>query len=219
MALKYWGEPSIYFIMGTGNVNERNPLTVLEEALSAGISFFQLREKGAGALSGHALKKFAQDCQRLCKVYGVPFIINDNVALAREIDADGIHIGQEDEDAAAVRKQIGPGKILGVSVHSVEEAGAAIVAGADYVGMGPVFPTSSKSDAKSPAGAAGILSVKSIYPQLPIVGIGGITPENAGHVWSAGAEGVAVISAIAQAEDVALQVGLFKNSYKKGGVR
>ncbi|WP_255473284.1 thiamine phosphate synthase [Planomicrobium sp. CPCC 101110] len=217
--MKYWGEPSVYFIMGTGNVGERDPLTVLEEALSAGISFFQLREKGMGALGGSALKKFAQDCQRLCRIHDVPFIINDNVALACEIDADGVHIGQEDEDAAAVRKQIGPGKILGVSVHSVEEASAAVVAGADYVGMGPVFPTCSKSDAKSPAGVAGILSVKSIYPQLPIVGIGGITPDNAGHVWAAGAEGVAVISAIAQAEDVALQVGLFKKSYKKGAVR
>jgi thiamine-phosphate pyrophosphorylase len=199
--------------MGTENAGNRQPLAVLEEALSGGISHFQLREKGPSALTGHALKGFAQECQRLCRLYGVPFIINDNVALAQEIDADGVHIGQEDEEAAAVRQQIGSGKILGVSVHSVQEAAAAISAGADYVGIGPVFPTYSKSDAKRPAGVAGILSVKALYPELPVIGIGGITPENAERVWAAGAEGVAVISAIAQAEDVALQVKRFKKSY------
>lgn len=205
--------------MGTENAGARDSLKVLEEALTGGISCFQLREKGAFALTGLELKKFALDCQKLCRMYEVPFIINDNVELALEIGADGVHIGQEDEEAIAVRKQIGPEKILGVSVHSVQEAAAAIAAGADYVGMGPVFPTQSKRDAKRPAGVNGILSVKAVYPDFPIVAIGGITPENAELVWASGAEGVAVISAIAQAEDVALQVGLFRNSYKKEALK
>lgn len=200
--------------MGTENTGDRHPLIVLEKALSGGISHFQLREKGHFALTGQELERFARDCQHLCRAYEVPFIINDNVELACEIDADGVHIGQEDENAYAVRRKIGKEKILGVSVHSVQEAAEAVSAGADYVGMGPVFPTSSKRDAKSPAGVAGILSVKSLYPQLPVIAIGGITPENAKLVWSAGAEGVAVISAIAGAENAALQVEHFQTSFK-----
>ncbi|PSL36400.1 thiamine-phosphate diphosphorylase [Planomicrobium soli] len=219
MALKFINKPSIYFIMGTENTGTRHPLTVLKEALEGGISHFQLREKGQFALTGDELKQFAKDCQQLCRAYGVPFIINDDVELAEEINADGIHIGQEDEEAAAVRKRLGPDKILGVSVHSVQEAAEAVGAGADYVGMGPVFPTYTKSDAKKPAGLVGILSVKSTYPNLPVIGIGGITPENAENVWAAGAEGVAVISSIAQAEDVAHQVKLFSHSYKKGALK
>ncbi|WKA54362.1 thiamine phosphate synthase [Planococcus shixiaomingii] len=213
--MKFTDKPLIYFIMGSENTGNRHPLTVLEEALSGGISYFQLREKGDFALTGHELEKFAGECQRLCGVYGVPFIVNDNVELACKIGADGIHIGQEDEDASAVRRKMGNEKILGISVHSVKEAAEAVLAGADYVGMGPVFSTSSKRDAKSPAGVAGILSVKDAYPHLPVIAIGGITPDNAKLVWSAGVEGVAVISAIAGAEDAALQVERLQNSFRR----
>lgn len=212
--LKFITKPSIYFIMGTENAGKRNPITVLEEALSSGISHFQLREKGPSALTGCELEKFARNCQQLCRVNKVPFIINDDVALACKIDADGVHIGQDDEETSVVRRKIGREKILGVSVHSVQEAALAVSAGADYVGMGPVFPTRSKKNAKSPAGVTGILSVKSLYPKLPVIGIGGITPDNAELVWAAGAEGVAVISAITDAEDVAFQVDRFKKSYQ-----
>lgn len=213
---KLFSRPAIYFIMGSQNAAGMDPLEVLESALAGGISCFQLREKGAGSLTGELLLDFAAECQRLCRAYKVPFIVNDDVELARILDADGIHIGQEDMEANAARRLVGPGKILGISVHSVEEAGKAVLSGADYVGMGPIFGTQSKVDAKSPAGTSGIVAVKSRYPGLLVIGIGGITPDNAGQVWFAGADGVAVISAIAQAENIPLQISRFNESIKAG---
>lgn len=199
--------------MGTENAGNRDPLGILEEALAGGISHFQLREKGPGALTGKALADFAWKCKKLCSGYDVPFIVNDDVELAHEIGADGVHVGQEDAAAGAVRQLIGEEKILGVSVHSLQEAQLAVESGADYVGMGPVFGTRSKNDAKSPSGVTGILAVKSYYPNLPVIGIGGITPENAKLVWTTGAQGIAVISAIAHAENIAQQVKRLKASY------
>lgn len=184
-----------------GTENTKNPLAVLEEVLQAGISCFQLREKGPSALIGDEKRAFAESCQQLCQQYGVPFIVNDDVELAIEMDADGVHIGQDDENAADVRKRIGAGKLLGVSVHSVEEAIVAKEAGANYVGMGPVYPTLSKSDAKPVAGTDKLQEVATLFPDLPIVGIGGITPDNAAPVIRAGAAGVAAISVIASADD------------------
>ncbi|HSI66335.1 MAG TPA: thiamine phosphate synthase [Planococcus sp. (in: firmicutes)] len=216
--MRFFEQPSIYFIMGTENTGGRDPLAVLEQALDGGIHIFQLREKGSSALRGEELKSFAWNCKNLCGRYGVPFLINDDIELACEIEADGIHIGQEDAEASSVRKRVGQNRILGVSVHSVEEARMAVHSGADYLGMGPVFGTRSKADAKEPAGVIGIQSVRARYPDLPIIGIGGITPENAGKVWSAGANGVAVISAIAQSDDVVRQVERFQASLRAGGM-
>lgn len=150
--MKLFDQPAIYFIMGTENTAGREPLDVLEQALEGGIDLFQLREKGPAALQGKELMNFAWDCKTLCNQYGVPFLINDDVELACEIEADGIHIGQEDAEASIVRKRVGKNRIVGVSVHSVEEARLAVHSGADYLGMGPVFGTRSKSDAKAPAG-------------------------------------------------------------------
>lgn len=207
-------KPAIYFIMGTINSKEKEPLFLLKEVLTAGISHFQLREKGPAALRGEALKKFALECQALCAVYEVPFIVNDDVDLALAVGADGVHIGQEDMDCSAVRALIGLQKILGVSVHSAEEAKQAIAGGADYLGMGPVFGTRSKSDAKAPSGVNKIKDVIHQYPNVPVIGIGGITSENASEVWRAGASGIAVISAISEAEDVHAQVKCLKSSYR-----
>lgn len=216
---KCFNNPAVYFIMGTDNARERQPLEVLKEALRGGIDYFQLREKGPTALTGSALIEFAVACQQLCREYGVPFIVNDDVELAWEISADGVHVGQEDQSALHVRRIIGPDKILGVSVHSLEEAAIAVENGADYVGMGPVFGTLTKPDAKKPAGVAGIELVKSKFPELPVVGIGGITPLNAELVWSAGADGIAVISAIAHAENSASQIALLRPAPKAGAVK
>lgn len=203
--------------MGTQNAAGKDPLTVLEEALKGGISHFQLREKGVGALSGEDLLEFAKSCQSLCKKYNVPFLVNDDVELALAVGADGIHIGQEDMDFGQARALIGKEKLLGVSVHSLEEAEIAIEAGADYLGMGPVYGTRSKEDAKQPAGTVVIREVSAQFPDMPIFGIGGITPQNAAAVWAAGAAGAAVISALADADDIGLQIAEFQNSYK--GVR
>lgn len=217
--LNLFNKPSVYFIMGTANAQGRDPLAILEEALIGGISHFQLREKGVDALSGDELKAFAFKCQTLCHKYHVPFIVNDDVDLAVELGVDGVHIGQEDLDCASVRFRIGTGKIIGVSVHSVLEAEHAAEAGADYIGMGPVYGTRSKDDAKPPAGVTEIVAVKKMFPKLPIVGIGGITPENAGLVWQAGADSVAVISSLVEADDIKRQIERFKKSHRKDAVR
>lgn len=204
--------PAIYFLMGTCNAGTKEPLALLEQALEGGITHFQLREKGPTALTGNALEDFAASCKSLCAAYHVPFIVNDDVELACTLEADGVHIGQEDLDCQSVRKRIGHSMALGVSVHSMKEANEALICGATYLGMGPVYGTRSKSDAKPPAGVTGIRQVKAQYPNVPVIGIGGIEPENAGQVWQAGASGIAIISSIAEAHDVAEQIERFHQS-------
>ncbi|MBK3494668.1 thiamine phosphate synthase [Viridibacillus sp. YIM B01967] len=191
----------LYFIMGSQNTGQRDPLVVLEEALRGGITIFQLREKGADSLTGQDKIQFAKACQALCKKYHVPFIINDDVDLAIALDADGVHVGQEDASANVIRGKIGPKKILGVSTHSLVEVTAAIEDGADYVGIGPIYATTSKSDAKPPAGTALIVQTTTVYPDLPLVGIGGITIDNCQTVIRSGADGISLISAIAAHEE------------------
>lgn len=187
----------VYFIMGSVNC-KKPPLEVLTEAIDGGITLFQFREKGSGALVGEQKYEFAKQLQAICQKRGIPFIVNDDIELALAIDADGVHIGQDDEDARIVREKIGD-KILGVSAHNLEEAQAAVAAGADYIGVGPIYPTKSKADAKQAQGPGIIRLLRNNGIAIPIVGIGGITAENAGEVMSAGADGVSVISAIASA--------------------
>lgn len=190
---------STYFIMGSNNVT-RPPLEVLEEALIGGITLFQLREKGENALTGEALVEFAKQCQSLCRKYKVPFIVNDDFELAVQLDADGVHVGQSDLNATVIRPQF-KGKILGVSVHNLEEMQNAIQAGVDYVGIGPVYATSSKSDATAPTGTSMIKLASEHFPSMPIVAIGGLQPEHTAEVIQAGAAGLSIISAIASAKD------------------
>lgn len=189
----------VYFIMGSNNSNVA-PEYVLEEALKGGITVFQFREKGNGALEGKAKFQLAKRMQALCKQYNVPFIVNDDIELAIALDADGVHIGQEDESAIKVREWIG-NKLLGVSAHSIEEIKAAIEVGADYIGVGPIYATSTKKDAKAVQGTKLIEKVKDQNLTIPIVGIGGITIDNAFPVIKAGADGVAIISEISMAEN------------------
>ena len=184
-----------------GSVNARDPLSVLEGALRGGITCFQFREKGPHALQGDEKLAFAKSCQQLCHTFNVPFIVNDDVALAKRIDADGVHVGQDDLSAISVREQIGADKIIGVSVHSIEEATQAMADRADYVGMGPIYETHSKDDAQPVSGTVQLEKVRKLFPNLPIVGIGGITSENLKDVFAHGADGISLISAIASADD------------------
>ncbi|MEH7305474.1 thiamine phosphate synthase [Neobacillus drentensis] len=189
----------VYFIMGSTNCL-KEPAEVLDEAISGGITLFQFREKGEGALTGSEKYALAKELQTICRKHQVPFIVNDDIELAVEIEADGVHIGQDDETVKAVREKIGITKILGVSVHSTEEAMAAVRDGADYFGIGPVFPTKTKADAKPSRGTTLIEKLRKDGCETPIVGIGGITIENARSVMNAGADGVSVITAISQAD-------------------
>lgn len=194
----------MYLVMGSVNCLAE-PDQVLTEALAGGVTMFQFREKGEGALCGEQMMALASKLQEHCRQAGVPFIVNDDVELALVLDADGVHIGQDDESADSVRERIG-NRILGVSAHTVEEARLAILHGADYLGVGPIYPTTSKDDAKEVQGPAIVRKMRDAGIELPIVGIGGITGARTEEVIHAGADGVAVISAITQAERVRVAV-------------
>lgn len=191
----------LYFIMGSNNCKQ-NPVEVLSEAIAGGITLFQFREKGPGALMGQAKFELAKRLQKLCRQHHIPFIVNDDISLAIAIDADGVHIGQDDEPAGSIRARLGPNAIIGVSAHTLVEAQQAIRDGANYLGIGPVFPTQSKDDAKEVQGTILIKELRAKGSHIPLVGIGGITIDNATSVIQAGADGVSVISAIAGADSV-----------------
>lgn len=202
----------LYLVVGSVNCkNGLEPISVVESALSGGVTLVQYREKGAGSLHGEDRYRLALQLQSRCKAAGVPFIINDDVELALEIDADGVHIGQDDEHASEVRARIGDHRILGVSAHTVDEAKLATLHGADYLGVGPIYPTHSKEDAHEVQGTKILQEMREHSIQLPMVGIGGITEARVGDVIKAGADGVALISAITEASDVIKTVARLKN--------
>lgn len=169
----------------------------VEQAILGGVTVVQLREKHASAAEFLAL---AQEVKQVTDRYQVPLIINDNLEVALAVDAAGIHVGQEDLAAAAVRQKIGDKKIVGVSAQTVEQALAAEQAGADYLGVGAVFPTSSKDDAVEVDFAT--LQAICQAVQIPVVAIGGITVQNMTALQGSGIVGVAVISAIFGKPDV-----------------
>jgi thiamine-phosphate pyrophosphorylase len=182
-----------------GSVNcSKDPAAVLNEAIDGGITMFQFREKGSGALAGQEKWELGKRLRDICRQRGIPFLVNDDVELALELDADGVHIGQEDDPLPKVRERIGR-KIIGVSAHDVPEARKAMAEGADYIGVGPMYPTATKSDAREVAGPSMIELMRRSGITLPLVGIGGIDLNNASAVMKAGADGIAVISAISRA--------------------
>ncbi|MDY5423087.1 thiamine phosphate synthase [Hornefia butyriciproducens] len=163
----------------------------VEAALRGGVTFVQLREKN---MEHDAFRKEALEIRDLCRAYRVPFVLDDDVSLAMEVDADGIHVGQSDMEAGDVRALIGPGRILGVSACTVEEAVAAEQRGADYLGVGAVFPTGSKDDAR-PVTRETLRKICEAVT-IPVIAIGGITEQNVMELAGSGICGVAVISAI-----------------------
>ncbi|WP_017473513.1 thiamine phosphate synthase [Amphibacillus jilinensis] len=191
---------NVYFILGSMNTPGRDPLDVLEQALLGGITCFQFREKGPGARIGLDKFHLAKEMQRLCAQYQVPFIVNDDVGLALAIDSDGVHVGQEDQSIQEIKAIAPKGMIVGVSATSVEQAVQAKQDGADYLGVGPIYRTTTKTDAKEPIGLKGISQIRAAVGTLPIVAIGGIQAEHKNEIKEAGADGVSVISAISAAE-------------------
>ena len=168
-----------------------------EQALQGGATFLQLREK---ELDEAHFKEEAVALKALCRQYGVPFVLDDNVALAIETDADGVHVGQSDMAAGKVRELIGPDKILGVSAQTVEDALLAEREGADYLGVGAVFPTGTKADAN----AVSYDTLREICAavSIPVIAIGGITKDNVAKLAGSGIVGVAVVSAIFAQPDI-----------------
>ncbi|RCW73099.1 thiamine phosphate synthase [Saliterribacillus persicus] len=190
----------VYFIMGSQNTRE-DPLVTIERALAGGVTFFQLREKGKGAKIGEEKEEFVRKIKALCKSYQVPFVINDDVELAIKIGADGVHVGQEDESIESIKKRCPKDFIIGVSSTNLSEAEEANRAGADYIGVGPIYPTSTKADAKMPIGEEGLTEIKDAVGELPVVAIGGIKLQHVIRLRKAGADGVSFISAICNAEN------------------
>lgn len=190
----------LYFVMGSVNC-KHDPVFVLEQAIKGGITLFQYREKGSGALQDRARLELGMKLRERCRTHHIPFIVNDDIELALALDADGLHIGQEDGLASEARDKLGQHQLLGVSAHNMEEAKQAVEDGADYIGVGPIYPTSTKTDARQVQGTSIIASIREQLPQLPIVGIGGITRANGLAVLQSGADGLAVVSAISAASD------------------
>lgn len=166
-------------------------LEQVQEALDGGATCIQLREK---QLDDKTFLQEAIEIQKLCKEYHVPFIVNDNVEIAKDMHADGIHVGQSDMEALDVRKALGNDVILGVSAQTVEQAKKAEAHGADYLGVGAVFPTGSKDDAED----VSYETLKAICEavSIPVIAIGGITQDNVKELAGSGIVGIAVISAI-----------------------
>ncbi len=169
----------------------------VEAALKGGVTCVQLREK---ELDETAFLQEAKELCALCRRYGVPFLVNDNVEIAIACGADGIHVGQEDLAAGEVRRRVGENMILGVSVHTVEEACQAVRDGADYLGLGAVFPTNTKTDVEQMSNET--LRAICDAVNVPIVAIGGINRGNILRLAGSGVDGVALVSAIFSAEDI-----------------
>lgn len=187
----------LYAVTDRSWLGEETLYAQVEKALRGGVTFVQLREKH---LTEEAFLEEAAEIKKLCKQYKVPFVINDNVHIAKEIDADGVHVGQDDMEVGNVRAILGENKIIGVSAHNVEEALRAEMYGADYLGVGAAFSTSSKPD----AGNISHDTIRAICKavKIPVIAIGGINRENILELGGNGLCGVAVISAIFAQRDV-----------------
>lgn len=187
----------LYAVTDRHWLNGETLYSQVEKALKGGATFIQLREK---ELNEDLFQKEALEIQKLCRSYNVPFVLDDDVDLAVKVNADGVHVGQSDMEAGKVREKIGPDRILGVSAQTVEEAIKAEKEGADYLGVGAVFPTSSKDDAE-PVSHETLKAICDAV-HIPVIAIGGITRDNVVELKGTGIVGIAVISAIFAQPDI-----------------
>lgn len=187
----------LYAVTDRTWLNGRSLAADVEAALQGGVTFLQIREK---ELAEAAFLAEAKELQALAARYGVPFVVNDNVEIALAIGADGVHVGQSDMEAGDVRAKLGADKIIGVSVRTVEQALRAQAHGADYLGVGAVFGTSTKVDANTVT----VDDLREICDavSIPVVAIGGVNAENVSQLANTGIDGVAVVSALFAAQDI-----------------
>ena len=187
----------LYAVTDRSWLGESTLYQQVRDALEGGATFIQLREK---ELETEAFLEEAREIKALCKKYQVPFVINDSVEIALAVDADGVHVGQSDMEAGDVRRRLGEDKIIGVSAQTVEQALLAQEHGADYLGVGAVFPTGSKSDAIE----VDMETVKAICGavNIPVIALGGIGAGNVMELAGSGICGIAVISALFAQQDI-----------------
>lgn len=189
---------SLYLVTDRDILGGRDLCKAVEDSIKGGATIVQLREK---FIDDNEFLEIAKELQKVTKKYNIPLIINDNVKIAKIIDAEGVHIGQSDESLEEARRELGKNKIIGVSVGSVEEALKAEKGGADYLGIGTVFFTGSKKDINEPLGLKNLEKIAHSV-KIPSVAIGGIHLDNVKDVMKTGVNGVAVISEILGKEDI-----------------
>ena len=194
----------LYFITDS-NLTKKTVIDDVKAAIKGGVNIIQYREKGA---STKQMLKEAAEIKKLCQKNNIIFLINNRIDIALAVDADGVHIGQDDMPYETARKLLGKNKIIGVTTHNIEESVEAEKIGADYIGLSPIFLTSTKADAGKACGPEMIKKVKSNV-KIPIAAIGGINESNVGQVLKAGGKNIAIISAILTKEDVETAVKEF----------
>lgn len=204
----------LYAVTDRSWLNGETLAAQVEKALRGGATLVQLREK---ELDPESFLAEAREIKELCHRFGVPLIINDNVAIAAAVDADGVHVGQSDREAGEARAELGPDKIIGVSVRTVEQAVRAQERGADYLGAGAVFPTGTKTDASG-------ISMETLRDicravTIPVAAIGGIHEENIGLLAGSGISGIAVVSAIFAQPDIEQAAARLKEAVEGLGER
>lgn len=195
-------QTDIYALTDARLSRGRSAVEQAKALLAAGVKILQYREKHA---SGRIMLEECRALRRLTAEAGACFIVNDHIDIAMLADADGVHVGQDDVPVQEVRRLLGPGKIVGLSTHSPEQALAAVAAGADYIGVGPIFATQTKEDVCAPVGFRYLEWVAS-HIDLPFVAIGGIKAHNIADVVRHGAYCCALVSELVGAEDIAAKV-------------
>jgi thiamine-phosphate pyrophosphorylase len=192
-------DPKLYAILDLGHTSGGNAASVTADLLGGGADLLQLRAKGHDAAT---IRRMAESLIPLCRAAGVPFILNDFPQLAAELGADGVHIGQDDGPLNAAREIMGPGKIIGRSTHSLDQARAALAEGFDYIGFGPLFPTPTKLG-RPGIGLQDIAAMeREVGSKIPAFCIGGIKRSNLPEVLAAGARRVVIVSDLLTAADV-----------------
>ena len=205
---------SLYLVTDRSMLLGMNLMEAVEAAIKGGVTLIQLREKD---VSSSEFYNLAVEMKKLANSYQVPLIINDRLDIALAVDADGLHIGQEDLPLDVARKILGPGKILGYSVSNLIEAEYGEKYGADYLGAGPVYHTGSKETATEPIGIEGIIRIKESV-SIPVVGIGGIGMSNIVDVKESGIDGISVISAILSKDDIKAAARELKKAWSENKV-
>lgn len=207
----------IYLILGSQNFPNqtkhqqmRSLIKCLDQASQAGISYFQFRDKDHSQLTPPEREQLAREAQVICHHYQIPLIIDDDLDLMERIDADGIHIGQDDLSASFVRQRLDAKHILGLSAHTRDQVRAAIQTGANYVGSGPIFPTQTKINVRPAMGLEQWRALQTLEPSFPLFAIGGIHEDNVDQVKAMQADAICVISAISRSTDIARTVAKLK---------
>jgi thiamine-phosphate pyrophosphorylase len=195
-----------YFVTG-GKLSRRGDVSDVRAAVAAGVKIVQYRDKG---VSSAVMYEKARRLKRLCK--GALFLVNDRIDIALAVNADGVHLGQDDVPIAVARRLLGKKKVIGVSVSTLAQASRAVRDGADYLGVGPIYATSTKTDAHRPVGTGLIRKIKAKFT-IPVVVIGGISADNAPDVIAAGADALCAISAVVAQPDACRRIREFQDFF------